>query len=126
MRRPGRFDRVIEFGLPAEEERREYLRRRLGGILTPDDVIRLARQTTGFSFAQMKEAHVIAGQLAFDRVNEITAVDLGNAVTQVKVGLAGLKQSFSGCVGFTGTGANLSRGGKSCGRVKMRCPAQLV
>jgi len=101
VRRPGRFDRVIEFGLPKEEERREFLRRRLSGILSADSVIRLARQTSGFSFAQMKEAHVIAGQLAFDRGEEITAADLGNAVNQVKVGLAGLKQSISGnCIGF--------------------------
>jgi len=101
VRRPGRFDRVVEFGLPKDGERREFFRRRLGDILSADCVSSLARQSNGFSFAQMKEAHVIAGQLAYERGGEIAPADLVDAVSQVKAGLVCLKHSINGSsIGF--------------------------
>jgi transitional endoplasmic reticulum ATPase len=55
--RPGRFDRIIEIGLPDEDDRRAILKvHSRGRPLAGDaDLIDLARQTEGFSGAQLEK-----------------------------------------------------------------------
>jgi ATP-dependent 26S proteasome regulatory subunit len=66
LRRPGRFDRVIACRPPKAELRLEYLRH-LGAITTDDAyLVRISAEMHGFSYAQVRETFVLAGQLAFN------------------------------------------------------------
>lgn len=66
LRRPGRFDRVVCFPNPNAELRREYMHR-LNPTLGVRRLERPVSESSGFSFAQLREAFVIAGQRAFER-----------------------------------------------------------
>ena len=93
LRRPGRFDRVIYFRNPDAGLRLEYLRRMKSGL--GDDQLQNAVQTSaGFSFAQLREAYVIAGQQAFERGGEVTEDDL-------LAGIRSLRESMVGSSGHT-------------------------
>lgn len=92
LKRPGRFDRIIEFNLPNNQERIEILMIHLKGLTTgmPYDVIskKLAPLTPNFSGADLKnlcnEAAIIAA-----RTNKkfIEIVDFEKAVERVMGGL---------------------------------------
>jgi ATP-dependent 26S proteasome regulatory subunit len=75
LRRPGRFDRVVEFPNPNDPCRAQYLRR-LQGDIPPSAVQRLVADSAGLSFAQLREAYILAGQRAFEQNREIVAEDL--------------------------------------------------
>lgn len=61
MNRAGRFDRAYEVKLPDESLRRAYLMRRgLGRLVGEETVARTARDTEGFSLAQLGELYVSA------------------------------------------------------------------
>jgi ATP-dependent 26S proteasome regulatory subunit len=75
LRRPGRFDRVIHFPNPSAELRRRYLQR-LNPKLAPIYLETTVEDSEGFSFAQLREVHVIAGQRAFGREGHIGEGDL--------------------------------------------------
>ena len=66
LRRPGRFDRVVHFPNPSAVLRREYFCRIHEQFLSAhlDSVV---TDSEGFSFAQLREAYIMAGQLAFER-----------------------------------------------------------
>ncbi len=89
--RPGRFDRRIVVGIPDLKDRLAILRihsRRKP--LSPEvDLAQLARQTMGFSGADlenvMNEAALLAGRRHAERIG---AVDLEEAVDRVLIGLA--------------------------------------
>jgi transitional endoplasmic reticulum ATPase len=51
LKRPGRFDRVVQFRNPDRDLRREYYQR-LSPVLTGDQFDIAIEQTEGFSFAQ--------------------------------------------------------------------------
>ncbi|MGC9998757.1 MAG: ATP-binding protein [Bryobacteraceae bacterium] len=84
LKRPGRFDRVTLFAAPTEELRRDYLVRlsvgRLVGPAAPDAAAAMDR----FSFAQVREAYILAGQSAFDRGDDVTPDDLVQAAHQMR------------------------------------------
>jgi SpoVK/Ycf46/Vps4 family AAA+-type ATPase len=75
LRRPGRFGRVVNFPNPSGELRYQYLRR-LNPRLIPLRLKKSVEDTEGFSFAQLREVHMIAGQRAFGRKCEIGEGDL--------------------------------------------------
>lgn len=101
LRRPGRLDRVVPFQPPSVELRREYLSRLTDGLLDDDAVLSAANQADGFSFAQLREAYIVAGQCAFQRGDErIQAKDLIEGVASVKNGANG----SSGHLGARETG----------------------
>jgi hypothetical protein len=75
LRRPGRFDRVVEFPNPNEACREQYFLR-LHRDIPPSDVQRLVVDSCGLSFAQLREAYILAGQRAFEQNREIVAEDL--------------------------------------------------
>jgi AAA+ superfamily predicted ATPase len=54
LKRPGRFDRVVQFRNPDADLRREYYRR-LSLILTGEQFEVAIENTEGFSFAQLRE-----------------------------------------------------------------------
>jgi ATP-dependent 26S proteasome regulatory subunit len=75
LRRPGRFDRAVPFRAPSEDLRRKHLARLDLDALDPDAVARGAAALEGFSFAQVCEAFILAGQLAFQRGGDTISSD---------------------------------------------------
>ncbi len=86
LRRPGRFDRVVHFANPGEDLRLEYFRRMNSG-LTDDQLRRSVEGASGFSFAQLREAYITAGQLAFQRGGEVTEDDLLTGIHSLRQGM---------------------------------------
>lgn len=75
LRRPGRFDRIVHFPNPSAELRQQYLQQ-LNPGLPPRQLKLSVEDSEGLSFAQLREVHVIAGQRAFARKDEIGEGDL--------------------------------------------------
>jgi hypothetical protein len=75
LRRPGRFDRAVPFRAPSEDLRREHLARLSLDGLDAEAVARGAEASDGFSFAQVREAFILAGQLAFQRGGDTIGAD---------------------------------------------------
>jgi len=83
LRRPGRFDRVVEFPNPAADLRQKYLAGKLC-TLAFDDMQACVNQTAGFSFAQLQESYILAGQFAYDEDRDVSGNDLLRAVEMLK------------------------------------------
>jgi hypothetical protein len=75
LRRPGRFDRVIQFADPDFELRQAYFRRVRPAFETIS-MEEVAKESERFSFAQLREAYITAGQRAFERKDEVREEDL--------------------------------------------------
>ena len=75
LRRPGRFDRVIHFGDPDFGLRQAYFRRMHTAFETMS-LEEVAGESEMFSFAQLREAYISAGQRAFERKDEVREEDL--------------------------------------------------
>jgi hypothetical protein len=106
LRRPGRFDRVVPFQSPNVELCREYLSKLTTGLLDRDAAVPAARQSEGFSFAQLREAYILAGQNAFQRGDkQIRADDLIEGIAAVRNGANGsagrLGERETGFASFT-------------------------
>jgi hypothetical protein len=78
LRRPGRFDRVVGFANPTRELRERYLRQ-MHPALASEDLAACAGATDGFSFAQLREVYILAGQLALEEDAPIDADRLNRA-----------------------------------------------
>lgn len=96
LKRPGRFDRVVCFPNPDVSLRSEYLRL-LNPDISLDHLGEAIRSSDGFSFAQLREAYIIAGQRAFERQGTIEGQDL-------LVGIETLRQGISAVGRKGGTG----------------------
>jgi len=88
LRRPGRFDRIVKFANPSAELRLAYFKK-LGGILDEDVLRSAVERSEGFSFAQLQEAYIIGGQMAFERRDDVKAIDLLIAIDLMRRGNAG-------------------------------------
>jgi hypothetical protein len=75
LRRPGRFDRVIYFADPDFQLRQAYFRRMHPAFETIS-LEEVASESEMFSFAQLREVYITAGQRAFERKDEIKEGDL--------------------------------------------------
>jgi SpoVK/Ycf46/Vps4 family AAA+-type ATPase len=64
LKRPGRFDRVVQFRNPDPDLRREYYQR-LSPVLTGDQFEIAIEKTEGCSFAQLRETYILGAQSAF-------------------------------------------------------------
>jgi hypothetical protein len=100
LRRPGRFDRVVQFRNPNADLRRQYYQR-LSSRLAGEQFETAIQNTEGFSFAQLREAYILGAQSAFEHGREITVVDVIEAIELQAVGAQDLKTSVvaSGFVG---------------------------
>ena len=83
-KRPGRFDRVALFAAPTPELRQSYLGRLSAGRLDAPAAASAAAAMDRFSFAQVREAYILAGQFAFDRDEDVTPDDLMQAAQQMR------------------------------------------
>jgi ATP-dependent 26S proteasome regulatory subunit len=102
LRRPGRFDRTVPFRPPTADLRREYLRRLSGGSFDEQTLSKAVNETDGFSFAQLREGYILAGQFAFERGDEaIRAGDLleGIRILRIDAAMVGSRLDGRG-VGF--------------------------
>jgi cell division protease FtsH len=104
LKRPGRFDRVVQFRNPDADLRREYYRR-LSPILRGEKFEIAISQTEGFSFAQLRETYILGAQLAFSDGREIRAEDVIEAIELHAAGTQNLKTS----VAATGFVSNAER-----------------
>jgi len=84
LKRPGRFDRVASFVPPTQELRKNYLVRLSIGRLAAPAAAAAASTMDRFSFAQVREAYILAGQCAFDRGDDVALDDLVQAVRQMR------------------------------------------
>jgi SpoVK/Ycf46/Vps4 family AAA+-type ATPase len=98
LKRPGRFDRVVQFRNPDAHLRREYYRR-LSPVLTGEQFESVIAQTEGFSFAQLRETYILGAQSAFEHGREIGVADVIEAIELQAAGAQDLKTSV-GASGF--------------------------
>jgi hypothetical protein len=98
LRRPGRFDRVVEFPNPNQACRVEYFLH-LQRDFPASDLERLAAHSAGLSFAQLREAYILAGQRAFEQDREIVAADLEVALRVLRGSMTAVSE-HSHKVGF--------------------------
>jgi hypothetical protein len=101
LRRPGRFDRVIHFANPEFQLRQSYFRRMHPGLETVG-LEQVAFESEGFSFAQLREAYISAGQRAFERKGEIREDDLVSGIRSLRRSLL-TGSSRSNAAGFQAT-----------------------
>jgi SpoVK/Ycf46/Vps4 family AAA+-type ATPase len=95
LRRPGRFDRVVHYPNPSSDLRQEYFRR-MNPTFTSASLKEHAVKSDGFSFAQLREAYIMAGQHAFETKCEIRPADVLAGITSLRQTLlAGSKTNGS-------------------------------
>jgi AAA+ superfamily predicted ATPase len=94
LKRPGRFDRVVQFRNPDADLRREYYKR-LSPVLTGDQFEIAIEQTEGFSFAQLRETYILGAQSAFEHGREIAIHDVIEAIDLQAAGAYDLKTSVA-------------------------------
>lgn len=83
LRRPGRFDRVVQFPNPSLDLRKRYFSGRKI-VLDSAAVERVAEASRSCSFAQLREAYIMAGQMAFERQENITEEDLLSGIDALR------------------------------------------
>jgi SpoVK/Ycf46/Vps4 family AAA+-type ATPase len=94
LKRPGRFDRVVQFRNPDAHLRREYYQR-LSPVLTGGQFESVIAQTEGFSFAQLRETYILGAQSAFEHGREIRVADVIEAIELQAAGAQDLKTSVA-------------------------------
>jgi len=87
LRRPGRFDRVVALPAPDRQLRLRYFSK-FNAHLNDEALFHAAEDSEGFSFAQLKEAYILAGQRAFERNSPVTGNDLLEGIRVLRGGMA--------------------------------------
>jgi len=105
LRRPGRFDRVVEFPAPDGGLRADYFRKFVSN-LSQAELQDCVERSAGLSFAQLREAYILAGQLAYERGEEVSGRELKSALCTIGQGMAAVAPPKPG-VGFS---ASLQKG----------------
>jgi ATP-dependent 26S proteasome regulatory subunit len=104
LKRPGRFDRLAAFPPPSFEMRHLYFHQLTGGTLDEQSIAAMASEADRMSFAQLREAYILAGQRSFRCGGVIQADELLAAVRTVRAeanGVAGRADGRS--LGFGST-----------------------
>jgi hypothetical protein len=83
LSRPGRFDRVMELKRPSADLRNAYIQKHLDGNCDTSVLERMIQLSAGFSFAQLREAYILAGQLAYDRSGVVTETEMLESIEQL-------------------------------------------
>jgi SpoVK/Ycf46/Vps4 family AAA+-type ATPase len=94
LKRPGRFDRVVQFRNPDADLRRQYYQR-LSPILKGDEFEMAIEKTEGFSFAQLRESYIVGAQFAFEHGREVGVADVVEAIELQAAGAYDLKTSIA-------------------------------
>jgi hypothetical protein len=75
LRRPGRFDRIVNFSNPSGALRRQCYAK-INPRIDPGSLDQVVSASDGLSFAQLRETFILASQFAFQRDEDVTADDL--------------------------------------------------
>jgi hypothetical protein len=86
LRRPGRFDRVVCFPNPNADLRQKYFQT-MNPEVGASAFEQAAKESNGFSFAQLREAFVLAAQFAFERDTEVTEQHLLKGIRTMRQSL---------------------------------------
>ncbi|MFB3779479.1 MAG: AAA family ATPase [Bryobacteraceae bacterium] len=84
LKRPGRFDRLAAFPSPTIELRRRYLDRLSNRSLDEQSIAAAAHETDRMSFAQIREAYILAGQRSFRKGGRVQPEELADAIRTVR------------------------------------------
>ena len=106
LKRPGRFDRVVQFRNPDASLRRQYYER-LNPVLGGEQFETAIQKTQGFSFAQLRETYILGAQSAFEHGREIAAIDVVEAINLQAAGAQEVKTS-TGSSGFVQSRSHLA------------------
>ena len=87
LRRQGRFDRVVSLPAPGRELRLGYFSK-FNPHLNDEALFRAVEDSDGLSFAQLKEAYILAGQKAFERNANVTEDDLLEGIRVLRGAMA--------------------------------------
>jgi ATPase family associated with various cellular activities (AAA) len=87
LRRPGRFDRVVALPAPDRRLRHRYFSK-VNSHLNDEALFQAVKDSDGLSFAQLKEAYILAGQKAFERNKDVTGNDLLEGIRVLRGGMA--------------------------------------
>ena len=101
LRRPGRFDRVVHFPNPSREMRLKYFLH-MNPHVAQAEIEQTIADSNGLSFAQLREAVVLASQSAFERDDDVTASDLLRGVRTLRETIVH-SSAHSNSAGFTST-----------------------
>ncbi|MBL0156826.1 MAG: ATP-binding protein [Bryobacterales bacterium] len=96
LKRPGRFDRLAAFPVPSLEMRRLYFHRLVGETLDGQSIATAARETDRMSFAQLREAYILAGQRSFRRGGGVEPDELLSAIRTVRAEADGVSNRSDG------------------------------
>ena len=99
LRRPGRFDRVVNFPNPSRDMRLRYFLH-MNPNVAPAAIEQTIADSSGLSFAQLREAAVLASQFAFERNDDVTAIDLLRGVHTLRETIV-QSSAHSSSAGFT-------------------------
>ena len=84
LKRPGRFDRLAAFPSPSLDLRRLYLDRLTRSTLDQQSITAAAHEADRMSFAQLREAYILAGQRSFRNGSRVQPEELVTAVRIVR------------------------------------------
>jgi SpoVK/Ycf46/Vps4 family AAA+-type ATPase len=99
LRRPGRFERVVGFQNPSAEMRERYLRQ-MNALLRSEDLSECVRRTAGFSFAQLRETYILAGQMALEEDGTINAARINQAACTLNEAMMTADRKWNSRLGF--------------------------
>jgi len=117
LKRPGRFDRLAAFPAPSLAMRHAYFDRMTGGAWVPQQIEAVANEADRMSFAQLREAYILAGQRTFRRGGGIGPAELLDAVRTVRAEADGLANRADGrSLGFGAALPSGERTGPICRR----------
>jgi len=101
LKRPGRFDRLAAFPQPSPELRRQYLRKLTAGEIGDRELEAIISDSDRLSFAQLREAYILAGQRSFRCGSSVSAEEIVAAIRTVRGEINAVAGRADGrCLGF--------------------------
>ena len=106
LQRPGRFDRVVEFPAPDGELRAAYFRKFVSH-LSAAEIQDCVDHSAGLSFAQLREAYILAGQHGYERAGQVSGRELWDAISALRQGMCAVAEPRA-AVGFSASSKTAS------------------
>ena len=106
LQRPGRFDRVVEFPAPDGELRAAYFRKFVSH-LSHAEIQECVDHSAGLSFAQLREAYILAGQRGYERAGQVSGRELWDAISALRQGMCAVAEPRAE-VGFSASSKTAS------------------
>lgn len=91
LQRPGRFDRVVEFPTPDAGLRADYFRKFVSN-LSQAELQNCVEHSGGLSFAQLREAYILAGQRGYESGGQVAGRELWDAISALREGMCAVAE----------------------------------